>query len=250
MGGFIRGLKIVAGPRRRLARHFHDEYSLAFLHAGRSRARLGGEELALAGGDLLLIPPRLAHACEPEAGEEWRYSLFFLEPAWVESSLGWESPPSRVLRAPMPPGLAGDQARIGEARGEGPFLETLVRGALAAFGPAGGEAGSAVLRAPAPALAAARRHIEAHLGSRLPVEELAQLAGLSKHRFIRAFSAAYGLTPHAYILSARVNRAKRQLAAGEALSKAAYENGFCDQSHFSRAFASRVGLTPGGYAAG
>jgi AraC-like DNA-binding protein len=261
MDGFIRDIKLVSGARRRLDRHFHEEYSLAFLHSGTSHARLAGGELPVSGGDLVLMPPRLVHACNPDEGEEWSYSIFYLEPSWVEGLLGWRAPPIQALRLTMAPGFGAGQARIAGARQDPPALESLVREALGTFaGAPQGAAGAAArlglapasgagARAPSSGLDEAKRHLEAHLAAAVSVDELAEVAGLSKYRFIRAFSGAYGLTPHAYLLNVRVNRAKRQLSAGEGIAAAAYENGFCDQSHFSRAFASRVGITPGAYAA-
>ena len=44
--------------------------------------------------------------------------------------------------------------------------------------------------------------------------------------------------------------ARRLIAGGAALAEAAAESGFADQSHMTRAFVSRYGLTPGTYARG
>lgn len=76
---------------------------------------------------------------------------------------------------------------------------------------------------------------------------LAREAGLGRYQLIRAFRAATGFTPHAYLLNARVNRGRQLLGEGQALAEVAYRLGFADQSHFQRVFKAHVGVTPGQY---
>jgi len=53
------------------------------------------------------------------------------------------------------------------------------------------------------------------------------------------------LTPTAYLLSIRIQKAKNQLINGDSgLSQIALESGFYDQSHFSRKFRKETGVTP------
>ena len=52
-------------------------------------------------------------------------------------------------------------------------------------------------------------HIEASIAGPIRVETLAALAGLSSGRFIDAFKASTGVTPHAYIIERRVRLAQR-----------------------------------------
>ena len=80
--------------------------------------------------------------------------------------------------------------------------------------------------------------------------ELAREAGLSRYQFLRAFTAAFGLPPHAWAQQQRLAPAERRLARGEALAEAATACGFADQSHMTRAFRRFRGYTPGQYAAG
>jgi AraC-like DNA-binding protein len=58
-----------------------------------------------------------------------------------------------------------------------------------------------------------------------------------------------GVPPHRYQTIVRVNRARKLLAEGAALSDVAYLTGFCDQSHLNRCFKKVLGLTPGRYVA-
>ena len=110
----------------------------------------------------------------------------------------------------------------------------------------------ASLAAPSPALEMPTlrgliEHIEAQDLAHLSLEQLAGQAGLGRYQLIRAFRAATGLTPHAYLLNARVNRGRLLLRDGLALADIAYKLGFADQSHFQRVFKAHVGVTPGQY---
>lgn len=90
--------------------------------------------------------------------------------------------------------------------------------------------------------------MRARPGESYPLERLAREAGLSRYQFIRAFRDAAGETPHAYLLRARVERAKALLAAGCTPAAVAHDCGFSDQSHLTSAFRRLVGSTPAQFA--
>ena len=80
---------------------------------------------------------------------------------------------------------------------------------------------------------------------------LATLAGdhgVSRFALLRQFKRDFGVTPHAFTLSLRVERARERLARGADLATVALELGFADQPHFTRVFRNRVGIAPGEYA--
>jgi AraC-like DNA-binding protein len=81
----------------------------------------------------------------------------------------------------------------------------------------------------------------------LEVAELAAAVGLSASHFARAFKQTTGKAPHQFIVEQRLERARVALASGNAgkVSGVAIEFGFFDQSHFTRHFRRKFGLTPG-----
>jgi AraC family transcriptional regulator len=94
-------------------------------------------------------------------------------------------------------------------------------------------------------------HVHDHLGERIGIDELAAVAGLSRYRFMRAFRASLGTTPYDYVLGRRVELAKALLdGAGLPLHEVARRCGFSDQSHLTREFRKRTGVTPGRFRPG
>jgi AraC family transcriptional regulator len=89
-------------------------------------------------------------------------------------------------------------------------------------------------------------YIHDNLGQSLSLAELAGIANLSSSRFTRVFRQEMGVSPHQYILQARIERAKHLLQSKRNLSigNIAYQVGFADQSHFTRHFKRIVGVTP------
>jgi len=61
---------------------------------------------------------------------------------------------------------------------------------------------------------------------------------------IQSFSAARGISPHAYLIYRKICRAKAMIAGGMRSLDVALELGFYDQAHFIRSFRKVLGITP------
>lgn len=80
--------------------------------------------------------------------------------------------------------------------------------------------------------------------------DLAARAGVHRVHLARCFRRFYGTSPREYLRRHRVIAAARLLGApGAALCDVAYQAGFADQAHLSRAFRGETGLTPGDFRA-
>lgn len=82
----------------------------------------------------------------------------------------------------------------------------------------------------------------------LAVRELAAMTGQTTLAFLRGFTAAIGMTPHAYLTEQRLQAARGLLAASRLpLVDIALACGFSHQSHFGAAFKRTFGVTPAHY---
>lgn len=80
------------------------------------------------------------------------------------------------------------------------------------------------------------------------LDELAEVAGLSKYHFLRQFSQVVGMTPGAYLRTLRLCHAARKLRTTNLpIVEVALSVGFADHPSFSRAFARHMGMTPSEY---
>lgn len=88
-------------------------------------------------------------------------------------------------------------------------------------------------------------YVAGHLGGRIRTTDLAQVAQLSPSHFTRAFKETFGETPIGYVARQRMRYAQDlMLRSGECLSQIALTCGHCDQSHFTRVFRRKVGMSP------
>jgi AraC-like DNA-binding protein len=81
----------------------------------------------------------------------------------------------------------------------------------------------------------------------ISLHTLAEVCGTDRFRLTRAFKAAYGLAPHAWLIQLRLIRGRQLLAAGVQPIDVASRLGFADQSHLGRWFVRAYGITPGAY---
>jgi AraC family transcriptional regulator len=82
-------------------------------------------------------------------------------------------------------------------------------------------------------------------GRELSLAEIARAAYLSEFHFARLFKKITGATPHAYLASMRIERARRLLAESDLpISEVGAEVGYGSQSHFTKIFREATGMTP------
>ncbi|BBK42600.1 hypothetical protein STVA_26200 [Allostella vacuolata] len=94
----------------------------------------------------------------------------------------------------------------------------------------------------------AREMLAANLAKEVSLLEVAEACGLSPSYFSRAFRKATGETPHAWLQSCRIERARDLLRdPDQPLAEIALRCGFADQSHFTRMFRRATGMGPGAW---
>lgn len=87
-------------------------------------------------------------------------------------------------------------------------------------------------------------HIRACFQEQLTLHKLSELAYMSPSHFHRRFSQCFSLSPLQYIMSLRIDYAKKAMRNKKNLTEVALESGFYDQSHFNKYFKRYAGLRP------
>ncbi|MBQ7820726.1 MAG: helix-turn-helix transcriptional regulator [Clostridia bacterium] len=81
----------------------------------------------------------------------------------------------------------------------------------------------------------------------LSLKEMADMCSMSEYHFLREFKRIEGKTPHEYIVSSAIERAKLMLDTGMKINEIAGELGFADPLYFSRVFRKYTGMSPSEY---
>ncbi len=97
-------------------------------------------------------------------------------------------------------------------------------------------------------LAPIAEHLRTHFREPLHVADLAHRAGLSVRQFGRKFQATFQMSPRAYLMQLRVDRACDLLASTDMpVTRVALEAGFYDHADFARQFRKHMGMTASEY---
>lgn len=79
-----------------------------------------------------------------------------------------------------------------------------------------------------------------------PVRRLAKVSGVSEAHFARSFKEAFGMPPHRYLLTRRIERATAMLREGElSITEVAFLTGWKSLGTFGRTFRDVTGESPG-----
>lgn len=91
----------------------------------------------------------------------------------------------------------------------------------------------------------ARDRMTAAPAERWPVARMARVSGVSAAHFSRSFALAFGVPPHRYLLTLRLERAKSMLRDADApVTQVAFACGWNSLGTFSRTFRAVVGCSP------
>jgi AraC family transcriptional regulator of adaptative response/methylated-DNA-[protein]-cysteine methyltransferase len=94
------------------------------------------------------------------------------------------------------------------------------------------------------------RYIEQHLDEPITLDRLGKAFRQSPFHLQRRFKAALGITPREYADSCRLRLLKRNLQAGDNVTRAMYDAGYGSSSRLYEKTASQLGMTPDKYRRG
>jgi len=91
-------------------------------------------------------------------------------------------------------------------------------------------------------------HLSTHFARDVPIDELAQVSGMSHRNLIRRFKEATGFQPGVYLQMLRVAAARRMLEDGApSIQQVSTQIGYEDVTFFRRVFKRHSGMTPASY---
>lgn len=237
------------------SKHAHEEYSLGVTLQGRQDFFCQNSFHKSASGNVLIFNPEDVHDGHSGGEQTLKYKMLYIHPDEFRplfSSLGYQQQSILRLSHPMTdnPILRHQILRLSSTIQQAnyskiEFESGLFQIAQSMVTMSGNlDLGTQNSKRIDKLLLRARDYILASLEHNISIDDIANVATMSKFHFIRQFRQQFGITPHQYVLSCRVNLARRIIESGKSLNQAAFEAGFADDSHLSRHFKRIYGLTP------
>ncbi len=229
--------------------HVHDAWTLLIVDDGAVRYDLDRHEHGTPLDTVSLLPPHVPHNGSPATPDGFRKRVLYLDASRLGDDLIGPAVDGPDLRDPVlrqrvgqlhaALALPGDELEAGSRL-------TLIGERLHAHLRAGDGERNGTRRDPLLARRL-RELLDERVVEGIGLEEAAALLPAHPAHLVRAFSGAYGIAPHQYLMSRRVDRARRLLLAGRTPAEVAGDTGFYDQAHLTRHFKRLVGVTPGRY---
>ena len=238
--------------------HWHDSYLVGITEQGLQQFNCRRQQHNSTPGKVFLLEPGDIHdGTAPEAGG-FTYRTLYLDPRWLD----------RELRAQFEEAPDNAQLSFAATLAEDPRLAIATANAFEAMhhdelrivrqtaldhllANLTSHLRWRTLIDPDPRLPLvaqrARDYLHSHLHQDIGLDDLARVTGVDRFRLSRAFKAAFGMAPHAYLIQLRLTRARHLLARGEAPVSVAAALGFADQSHLGRWFQRAYRMTPADY---
>jgi AraC family transcriptional regulator len=255
-GWSVADVLCTSGPQDQPFTERHTHHSIAIVLAGSFQYRSEAGDALMTPGSLLLGNPGGRFECGHEHAEGDRCLSFQYDREYFERLIADAGQRSRrEFAAPRIPPMRELAPVVATAAAKVvghtalSWEELAIGLAARAVGLDAGVANH--VRTPLNAVARvtrAVRSIDQHPETSLALDTLARDAGLSVYHFLRTFERLTGVTPHQYLVRARLREAAIQLSAGrDRVLDIALDCGFGDVSNFNRAFRAEFGVNPRAY---
>ena len=238
--------------RHRYELHTHPTYVIALITAGCERLHIGAHQVAAPAGTILIVHPEECHDGEAGTADGWAYRTLYPSVelmTGVARELGRDGAPvfshcviSDVVTA-QAIAAAHRIAECDDAEDAEASLVVALRYLIERHAD-GGPAEAVWHAGAAHRFANYTDMIGADLTASLDLQQLADVAGVTRFQVIRDFKRLTGLTPGAWLRNRRLRQAGDLMRQGMAAAEAAGAAGFADQSHLVRTFRRIYGITP------
>jgi AraC family transcriptional regulator len=250
-GWWVQDVVCTCGPHDHEAEELTATSSLALVLSGSFVVRDRHGISLLSAGSYLLVNAGHCFACSHRHGEGDRCLSFRFEPELFERIAhdAGATPVFAHNRLPPLRDLSGLTARAWQGLSRPEIMEEV---AIELAGTAVGLAGrTARGRSPAQhhgRITETLRTMAAHSAAPHKLIGLASMARMSPYHFLRTFRAVTGVTPHQWLLRARLREAAERLASTRTpVTNIALDVGFDDLSNFTRSFRAEFGASPREY---
>lgn len=224
--------------------HCHEELSIGLIDEGSGIVSYYGKTFTVTPKHAIIVPSNIVHKCNAINMNNWSYRMLYINAEWFQSLFLEEVKdfkPSiqyidlksylkinnvfEVLQGTSP--QIDKESQLITMLNNFFYFETLVNN-----------------KSFNKHVKKIFEYINDNFLEEITLDDLAYITRVSKFYVIRLFKSTYGTSPHKYQTMLKVNYAKKALKSGKCITEAALMSGFCDQSHFTKAFTKYMGITP------
>jgi AraC-like DNA-binding protein len=229
--------------------HTHEAWTLLIVDDGKIRYDLHRHEHGAMDQAVTLLPPHIPHNGRAATTAGFRKRVVYLDLSSLPASLIGQAVDQPVLtdallrqRIHQLHGVLGEPGDEFEAESRLAFIAErlgwhLRRRRMPGDAPAGSDVADEL-----------RGLIDARFRESMTLRDASDALHAHPAHLVRQFSRQFGISPHQYMTSRRIDLARGLLLDGMPPSLAAAEAGFYDQSHLTRHFRHALGTSPGRYA--
>ncbi|GAA1608378.1 AraC-like DNA-binding protein [Actinoplanes couchii] len=227
--------------------HAHDTWAVLLVDSGAVRYDLDRHSRGAFGDLVTVLPPRVPHNGTSARPGGFRKRVLYLEADQLPAGLIGASVDAPAIADRALHAAISRVHRLIRDPGDAPLAESLLVLALDRL--------RVRLGAPEPprppgraAAHALRDLLEDNVVAGLPLPVAAATLHFDAAHLVRSFRGEFGMSPHQYLISRRVDLARHLILTGRPLRQVAADAGFHDQPHLNRHFKRILGVTPGHFA--
>lgn len=249
--------------------HWHSEFEINYILAGCAEFICGDKKFISAEGDIIIILPNQLHAIYPHENNNQLYDTIVFNAEMLGISENSRCAVEYI--SPLASGISDINIRITNehvhyselkaiiesifscAKGNTPLLDMLMKSELLRLFWLLEESGSISQTArknadKSESIRLAIDYMNKNYADNITIEQLAEIAHISKSYFMRRFKETAGVGAIEYLSQIRIKRVCSILAkTDKTATEAAFECGFRNLSNFNRQFLNIVGCTPREY---
>ncbi len=247
------------GIAQKFNSHFHNEYVIGLIEHGKRQFYCKNNEYTLNTGDILLINPSEIHGCEQFGEENLHYFSLNISTSTMQKIMQEITGKSAILPHFSESVIHKKDVQVlfsdlkqmilqehQDFQKEATFI-LLMEYLISNFAKITLHQENLKQNDKAERMEHICQYLEENFYRNIHLDELSLLVGLNKYYLLRCFTEIKGISPHKYLETIRIKKAKQLLSKGIPLIDIALKVGFSDQSHFTNLFKALIGLTPKTY---
>lgn len=235
-------------------KHVHEEYTISIIKDGVMDAFMNGSRLHVNDLTIAMVNPDEVHSNASEFKKDYQHCSLYLKPEYLKKVLndGFKNKQiefdksileDKVLAQKLLDLIKQDENKlISSIDFECKLVEAINELIL--------KNTKAIKKTLTPhdtIIKKAKEYMNDNFSIDLGLDDIANELDVSKYHFLRLFKEKTFLSPHAYLMTRRIEKAKYALQNGKTLIDTAHGCGFNDQSHLNRRFKGIFGVTPKEY---